>query len=255
MTSVIQKRCKPAIDFLLTMFLWVYFMFGYILFYIPVFALLSPFAGSREMRFQRMNHHFYRIFFWLLKLLTPGLTLKISKEVKQIRSSVIVSNHRSYLDPILLISIFSRHRTIVKGIFFKLPIMRWVMYSSGYIPFAPGGEFSDYMEKKIKEMGDFMKNGGNLFIFPEGRRSRDGRLGKFQKGAFAIARRNKTPVKVIYIENTDRLFKPGKFFFNTCIKNPISVELLGTIDPSRITVQKMRDKAIEMYKNRMKDNN
>ncbi len=100
-----------------------------------------------------------------------------------------------------------------------------------------------------------MKGGGNLFVFPEGKRSRDGRLGAFQKGAFTIAGRNKVPVKVLYIHNTDRLFTPGKFFFNTCTRNAVSVELLGTLDPLKTPVHKMRDKAVAMYQARMKENN
>ena len=253
--SSITKLYKPPVDFFITLFLWFYFIFGYIFFYLPVLLLLSPFIGNRETKFQNMNHYFYRVFFWMLNVLTPGLSITIGKEVKKIRSSVVIANHRSYLDPILLISMYPKHKTFVKGIFFKIPIMRWVMKSGGYIPFMPRGEYSDYIEESIKNMAGFLKSGGNLFIFPEGRRSRDGSLGKFQKGAFTIACNNRVPLHVIYINNTDRLFTPGKFFFNTCIKNTISVDLLGSLDPSKNTALEMREKAIMLYKNRMKENN
>ena len=80
-------------------------------------------------------------------------------------------------------------------------------------------------------MGDYLSSGGNLFIFPEGTRSRDGRLGKFNDGAFKIARRFGASIKVLQIKNTNILFTPGKFLFNTCIQNTIEVRLIGELNP------------------------
>jgi 1-acyl-sn-glycerol-3-phosphate acyltransferase len=248
----ILRLFKPLIDFLLTLILWVYFTLGYIFFFIPIIILAYPFIHDRELLFQKMNHNFYRVFFLCLGAITPGLSIKISSEVKKIRSSVVISNHRSYLDPILLISLFPMHKTIVKGIFFKMPVLSWVMKSGGYIPYSPDGEYNNFMEMNITNIARFMERGGNLFIFPEGRRSRDGSLGNFQKGSFSIARRYKAPVQMIFIHGTERLFKPGNFFFNTCVENIISVEKLGSIEPGPMTAREMRERAVRLYAERMK---
>ena len=250
------KIIKFPIDFILTCIFWFYFILGYVFFYVPVLFLLKPFIHDRETMFQNVNYIFYRGFFSLIKIITPGLTIKISTEVSGIRAAVVISNHRSYLDPILLISIFPRQKTIVKGVFFKFPILRWVMKSGGYIPFVPNGELKYMMIEGMQRMSAFLKEGGVLFIFPEGRRSRDGKLGKFQKGAFSIAGKCDVPVEVIYINNTNRLFIPGRFFFNTCVKNTITVERLGTIMPGYETekgARELRDRAFQMYCRRMKD--
>jgi 1-acyl-sn-glycerol-3-phosphate acyltransferase len=215
---------------------------------------MSPFIRDRERMFQKINHYFYHGFFSLLQFITPGLDVKITEDVSRLRSAVVVSNHRSYLDPLLMISIFKRHKTIVKGIFFRIPIMRWVMKSGGYIPFVREGELRGVMIEGIQTMPQFFKDGGVLFIFPEGKRSRDGALGSFQKGAFAIADKCAVPVEVIYIDNSDRLFTPGRFFFNTCIKNTITVEWLGTIQPVQgqgMKAKKMREKALQLYRHRI----
>ncbi len=80
-------------------------------------------------------------------------------------------------------------------------------------------------------MEPYLKSGGNLFVFPEGTRSRDGKIGELQRGALKIARICKAPIYVLQISNTDRLFTPGQFLFNTRIKNTIKIKIVACIDP------------------------
>jgi 1-acyl-sn-glycerol-3-phosphate acyltransferase len=249
----ILKFVKLPVDFLFTLLFWLYIIFGFIFFYIPVLIILSFVINNREAKFQRMNHYYYHGFFFGINALVPGLSIEISNKIKKIRSSVIILNHRSYLDPILLVSIFPKHKTIVKGVFFKVPFISWAMKSGGYIPFDADLTYNDFMDAGMKNIPAFIKDGGNLFIFPEGSRSRDGNIKKFQKGAFSIACKYKIPVQVLYIKNTDRLFPPGKPFLNTCITNTISIELLGTLNPLNISTNEMRKKAVKLYEEKIKE--
>ncbi len=254
---LLTRIIKAPVDIIITLLFWSYFLLGYIVFYIPILIVLTPFTSHKEGLFQKINQIFYKVFFLFLNSMTPGLIFDISKEVHQIKSAVVIANHRSYLDPILLISLFPMHKTIVKGVFFKMPILRWVMKSGGYIPFSRAGESKDLMIEGIQNMSDFFQKGGVLFIFPEGRRSRDGKLGHFQKGAFSIASKCKVPVEVLYINNTDRLFAPGKFFLNTCVKNCISVKILGRIfpeDSTHLQSRVMRNKALQLYQQKLENN-
>jgi len=102
---------------------------------------------------------------------------------------------------------------------------------SGYIPSTSGTNLLDLMVRHIQAMENYLASGGNFFVFPEGTRSRDGAIGRLNKGAFKIARLCKTSIKVLFIRNTNRLLKPGKFLFNTCVSNTITVELLASIEP------------------------
>jgi 1-acyl-sn-glycerol-3-phosphate acyltransferase len=87
------------------------------------------------------------------------------------------------------------------------------------------------MIERIDTMDSYLASGGNLFIFPEGTRSRDGTIGRLNKGAFKIARLCQTPIKVLYIDNTNKLFTPGKFLFNTFVSNIITVKPITGIEP------------------------
>ena len=222
---------KRIVDLLVTLIIWIYYIPGFLLFFSPLYLAAFVFSSNREIAFQRLNSLFYRSFFFIVRALVPGLKIRVQDGVTSIRSSVIVCNHLSYLDPILLISQFPKHKTIVKGIFFKVPIFGWMLKTSGYLPSSVGGMASSGIMENMERMGDYLSSGGNLFIFPEGTRSRDGKLGKFNDGAFKIARRFGAPIKVLQIKNTNVLFTPGKFLFNTCNQNTIEVRLIGDLNP------------------------
>jgi 1-acyl-sn-glycerol-3-phosphate acyltransferase len=219
-------------DFAVTVILWTYYLMGFILFFSPFYLHALWFSAGREEAFQRLNHRLHRSFFTLLRALAPRTEWRIAAEVKDIRSSVIVANHLSFLDPILFVSLFEKQKTIVKNDHFRLPVFGWILRTSGYIPSLAEGQFAADMVDQIKRMREYLEAGGNLFIFPEGHRSRDGRIGPFDQGAFKIARLCRAAsIKVVLIGNTDRLFPPGRFLFNTRDENVIEVVLAGSLEP------------------------
>lgn len=230
-THLFCRYLKPVSDIIVTLLLWSYFTVGFVVLFFPSYLAVYLFSENREISFQRLNHKFYKGFFSLARLLVLGHKWLISDDVRSIRSSVIVCNHISYLDPIFFLSLFEKQKTIVKSTFFRVPIFGRVLKLSGYVPSASGTDLSDLMLRHIEGMDDYLASGGNFFVFPEGTRSRDGTIGRLNKGAFKIARLCKASIKVLFIRNTNKLFKPGKFLFNTCVSNTITVELLASIEP------------------------
>jgi len=222
---------KRIVDLLVTLIIWIYYILGFLLFFSPLYLAAFIFSSNREIAFQRLNNLYYRSFFCIVRAMVPGLKIRVQDAVTSIRSSVIVCNHLSYLDPILLISLFPKHKTIVKGIFFKIPVFGWMLKTSGYIPSSVGGMASSGIIENMERMGGYLSSGGNLFIFPEGTRSRNGKIGKFNDGAFKIARRFGAPITVLRIKNTHNLFAPGKFLFNTCNPNTIELRLIKDLNP------------------------
>jgi 1-acyl-sn-glycerol-3-phosphate acyltransferase len=222
---------KPLVDWTVTFLLWAHFTAGFVVLFAPRYLWARLRSGDCEAAFQRLNHLYFRSFFRLLLRITPGLTLRVGGDVRRLRSAVIIGNHLSYLDPILLISLFEKQKTIVKSVFFRVPIFGWVLRRSGYIPSTSGEDYASLMIRNIEHIRDYLDSGGNLFIFPEGTRSRTGRLGPFSKGAFSIARYCRAPIACVRIRHTDRLFIPGRFRFNTCVPNTVSLELIGMFNP------------------------
>jgi len=228
-----MRALNAILDFGITSILWTYYTAGYILFFSPFYIYHGLFSDRREERFQKLNSAHYRVFFALVRALIPRVRWRIPQEVCAIRSSVIVANHISFLDPILFISLFEKQKTIVKPDFFRMPIFGAVLKASGYISrgSAAGSLYDEDMANQMRSMKDFLAAGGNLFVFPEGTRSRTGALGPFDKGAFRIAKLCGAPIRAVVIRNTNRLYPPGRFRFNTRQGFDIELAVAGSFEP------------------------
>lgn len=228
-----KKGADRLFDVAVTSICWTYFTLGFLLFFSPFYIAAALFSPRPEYRFQRLNRAFYRGFFALLRWIAPRQQWVFDKDIAEVRSAVIVCNHLSYLDPLLLIALLDRSKTIVKPVFFTIPIFGWVLRTAGYFPAAATGRFAGLMLKQMENMETYLAEGGNLFIFPEGTRSRDGSVGTLSTGALKIARYCRAPVYVLCLRDTDRLFTPGKFFFRTRKHNRISVRIVDRLAPDR----------------------
>lgn len=219
------------VDLVVTLLLWSYFTVGFVVLFAPFYVIATILASDRARAFQRLNHLFYRGFFRLCHLTIPRQKWRIDPALSAVRSAVVVCNHVSYIDPLLLISLFARHTTIVKNRLFHIPIFGWMLKMSGYLPSDSQGSLSERLVEQLEHMSSFLADGGNLFVFPEGTRSRDGAVRALNPGAFKIARLCRAPLAVVRIENSERLFTPGRFLFNTCQANTITVRLLAQMTP------------------------
>ncbi len=222
---------RSIVDLVVTLVVWVYFTLGFVICFSPIYLAGYLFSKNREVFFQRWNHIFFKAFFALIRLLIPGQSWQISPEIRNIRGAVIVCNHLSYLDPLLMISLFARHKTIVKERFFQVPIFSWVLKHSGYLPATADRRNPELWMEQVRSLERYLAAGGNLFVFPEGTRSRNGHIGYINRGAFKIARFCRAPIVVLFITHTEALFPPGKFSLNTAAKNTISINLLEHIQP------------------------
>ncbi|WP_051305493.1 lysophospholipid acyltransferase family protein [Desulfogranum mediterraneum] len=242
------QGCRPGRspgwrDILVTLGCWAWFIFGFLFIFSWLYlgaALLGLCTaageakkGEAEARFQRLNHWFYRIFFGLLSRLAPGQEIKIDPQAGRIPSGLVLANHLSYLDPLLLMALYPRHRSIVKSRFFRVPIFGWVLRRSGYLPDTAQGGQAGIMIEQLDSLAEFFRDQGKLFVFPEGTRSRDGRLGSIHSGALKIARLQGGPIHLLAISGTDRLFTPGRFWFSCSSANRIRVSYLGVIEWDR----------------------
>ena len=121
-------------------------------------------------------------------------------KVPRDRAIVLAPNHISDLDPVFVLGMildFSRYRILAKKELFKNPFIDWFLGCLGAVPIDRGKGDTETIDRVIAEC----KQGTKVLVFPEGTRSKDGRLGKMKSGAFVIAAKagaDILPCRIIY---------------------------------------------------------
>lgn len=145
------------------------------------------------------------------------------------QSYVIVANHESCYDIFLLIGFLNmKLRWMMKASLMKIPFLGAASRVSGFIPVdtsTPAKIHETYVHacKTIT-------NGVSLIVFPEGRRSYDGTVGAFKKGAFMIADKLQLPVLPVTIHGTYEVMPRHRDFHFACWC-PLKIEIHPAIAP------------------------
>lgn len=146
---------------------------------------------------------------WLLWLVGPG-TVEGLEHVPREGPYLVVANHCSNLDPPFL-GWAVGHRTgsvvhfMAKDEMRRWPVVGWLAKSAGAF-FVRRGEADRAAQRLALEV---LQAGRPLAVFPEGTRSRDGRLNQARLGAAMLAMRTDVPVLPVGISGTHRIF-PGR---------------------------------------------
>lgn len=195
--------------------------------------LLATALGRRRRQaaFQRINSWYYAAWLAFARVVLVGFRLRIDPQVRRLRGAVVIANHLSFLDTILMVALFRRHKTIVKGVMFKVPFMGWAQLGAGYLPSGDRAPFHKTLLDRLRALQGFFAAGGMFFVFPEGTRSRTGRLGPFHKGAFNLAAHAGVPIDMVLLHNTQLVHPPGKLLLRPLPGAPVRVEYLGRLAP------------------------
>jgi 1-acyl-sn-glycerol-3-phosphate acyltransferase len=144
------------------------------------------------------------------------------------RPSILVVNHQSFFDTFFMGGLpFFDVSFAVRAWPYKMFWFRPIMRMAGYLAVE-----TDSFEATRDRARDLLGRGAHLLFFPEGHRSRDGRLGRFYGGAFRLAVETGAPVVPLVLTGTGPMLPPGRFWVR-----PTRVRLtaLPAIDPSPYT--------------------
>jgi 1-acyl-sn-glycerol-3-phosphate acyltransferase len=126
------------------------------------------------------------------------------------RTYIFMANHASNLDPpILLPLIPGRTSVLVKKELFSYPILGKTMRLGSLVPVDRGNHEAGIAAGR--EAAGILRQGVNMTIFVEGKRSFDGRLLPFKKGAFYLAKECEVPVVPVTIVGTHFLMPKKRF--------------------------------------------
>jgi 1-acyl-sn-glycerol-3-phosphate acyltransferase len=231
-----------------TVVLWGYFIGCFLAGYWLAFLVAGLLLGRRGLAWGLGSYS--RGFFALLGLLVPRARLRAPdrRELRKRRGTVVVCNHISFLDPLLLLSLLPRPITIVRPDFFRVPIFGWLLRGAGFL----GPDLFAEGQPWVERIARHLRAGGNLLIFPEGTRSRDGSLAPFKKGAFYLARVLAAPILVLRVRGTNHLFAPGRLVFDATATEPIEVQKLAALSKAEAdaeTSHELTQRVRALYEN------
>ncbi len=153
---------------------------------------------------------------WAMRVSRGWLRLEVETSgldgLDRSRPSVFMANHLSFVDgPLLFMLLPGRTRVILKKSVFRLPVVGSAMHYVGFIPVdrkhASGGKRS--IARAVRAM---RKKGHSFLIFPEGTRSRTGKIQEFRRGGFFLAIESGAPVVPITIDGTFEAMPKGQWF-------------------------------------------
>jgi len=154
--------------------------------------------------------------------------------------AVIVVNHLSVVDILVLHGLFRPFKWVSKASNFRIPFLGWNMTLNGYVPITRGA--ADSVRRMMARCRELLAEGSPVLFFPEGTRSEDGKLKPFKDGAFRLAMEAGVPVIPVAMSGTyETLPKHGIVLRN---RMDAVIEVLEPIDPARFdSVPALREAA------------
>jgi 1-acyl-sn-glycerol-3-phosphate acyltransferase len=154
--------------------------------------------------------------------------------------AVLVANHASLVDILVLFGLFRPYKWVSKQEIFKIPVIGWNMRLNDYVPLVRGSGAS--VRAMMAHCDRLLAAGSPIMIFPEGTRSQDGEMRAFKNGAFELAARHGVPVIPIAVHGSgSALPKHGLVLRD---RADIRIEVLAPLDPAgHAGVPELRDAA------------
>ncbi|MBI1817511.1 MAG: 1-acyl-sn-glycerol-3-phosphate acyltransferase [Deltaproteobacteria bacterium] len=180
------------------------------LFLVVSSLLLFPFAlviWATTVLFDRrlaLLHQFTCFWASLYTWLNPVWRVRIEGR-ERIRAGVayvMVANHQSLLDILVLFRLFKHFKWVSKVENFRVPAIGWNMALNRYIKLRRGDRKS--IERMMRACRDAIAQGSSIMMFPEGTRSPDGHMRAFKPGAFELALQTAAPILPIVVWGTSR---------------------------------------------------
>jgi 1-acyl-sn-glycerol-3-phosphate acyltransferase len=203
-----------------------------------VWLLVLPFDRERKIT------HWMLIYqSWILIWVMPIWKINVEGRKRTVKRTayVIISNHQSILDILLINCLRYRFKWISKIENMKLPVLGWYLRMADYITVNRGNKESK--EEMMEKSYQCLKRGTSIMMFPEGTRSIDREIGFFKRGAFQLAIGTNRPILPILIDGSGGVLPKHGLIFSTGHKirlrvfDPVPPESFDTDNPDILAMK------------------
>lgn len=190
------------------MFAALRILIAYVVLALPAAAIGLPWTFLR-----RDISFLYRWAMWIVRtgLRAGPVRVQVSgrENIPANRTCIFMANHVSNLDPAALFPVLPfRTAFFLKRKLLKIPLLGTSMKWGDFIPVDRDGR-AESARASVEFARKVLSSGVHVFTFPEGTRSRDGRLQRFKKGPFYLALESGAPVVPISVWGTESMMAKG----------------------------------------------
>ncbi|GAA0786543.1 MULTISPECIES: lysophospholipid acyltransferase family protein [Pseudomonadati] len=159
---------------------------------LTIMPVLRFWPGSYAVKVSRVQRFVSWMFRGFVAMLTFAGVIKVNqtqiKQLNNITGTIVVANHPTLVDVVVLISLMPNVGCVVKQTLWRNPFIRGVLSSAGYIPNRGAALL-------LEDCAQVLSRGTNLIIFPEGTRTVTGSIiNPFARGAANIALRTRSNI-------------------------------------------------------------
>ena len=198
------------------------------------------------LRYSPRFHWLFLQFGRLIVFLFAQLEIKGLAQLPKSGPRIVVSNHQNNLDVVVLtIALPLRMRYMAKSELFLIPFWRQIMAWFGAFPIERGRGDVNAMKHAEK----LLVEDNVLVMFPEGTRSRTGRIGKFHRGTAVLALRSGATIIPCGVSLTEKVKTPFHLVtrppLSLNIGEPIHIKQTNPVNKNVIALTEEIQKAIE----------
>ena len=178
--------------------------------------------------------------------LTPMWKFRTSGELPtdKRRPYVVVANHESFVDMLLISHLPIEMKWLSKETFFKIPLVGWMMRMAGDVRVVRGDRTSG--AAALRACHDRLQKKVSVMIFPEGTRTADGSLGPFKDGAFRLAIESGAPILPLVVHGTRSALRKHDWRFGDTEAEVRVLQPIPTEDLTEADIPELRERVRDM---------
>jgi 1-acyl-sn-glycerol-3-phosphate acyltransferase len=207
---------------------------------VVIWAVTAPFDPQK-----RWLHLFTCFWASLYSWLNPAWRVRVEgrEKIRRDTTYVMVANHQSLLDILVLFRLFAHFKWVSKIENFRVPCIGWNMSLNGYVKLRRGDRQS--IGEMMSACSRTLDEGNSIMMFPEGTRSPDGRLRAFKHGAFTLAQGSGCPILPILVEGTAAALPKRGFVLRG--RHAIRIRVLDEIPHEKLLGRPVEDVTREVW--------
>jgi 1-acyl-sn-glycerol-3-phosphate acyltransferase len=164
------------------------------------------------------------------------------ENVRKGQPYIIVSNHQSAFDIVLLYRLWMHFKWVAKRELFRIPFIGWNLWLNRHIVIDRASVSG--AKRMILEAHKHLSEGTSVLIFPEGTRSVDGAIKRFKDGAFALAKKANLPILPVVINGSREVFPKNGYVLKGA--QTFTMQILPEIDPQSFVEKSIDDLGMEV---------